>query len=294
MHELSIVILTYNSSSYIFSCLESIFNLYKKEVKSGSFEIIVVDNESKDDTEDKVYEFKRKYFEGVTFIQNGGNLGFAAGIDRGMENVKSKYSFFLNPDATISNRGLIKMIEYFKSHPSVKVLGGRLVDFSGKSELSAGKFMNAFRLVGWMLGLENVLQYRYAPKKIKKVDFVSGGAMMVDTQYFQKSHGFDQNFFMYVEDMEFCYRVKKNKYQVYYFPQLEVRHKGQGSSNSSFAYVNIFKGFYLFHKKHSSKIVLFFVQLILFLKCIIAIVVGGVTMNKTMVQTYKNALRFAK
>lgn len=294
MSDLSIVILTYNSSLFILDCLESIVNLYKKEARSGQFKIIVADNASSDDTEKRVKEFIRKNNFQITFTQNGGNLGFGNGINRAMEKVKSRYALFLNPDAKIANRGLLKIIEYAKAHPKVKLLGGKMVDYDGKKELSAGKFLNAFRLFGWMVGLENFLGYRFAPQKAQKVNYVSGGAMMVDVEYFKKIGGFDKNFFMYVEDMELCYRVKKQGFETHYYPLFEVIHKGQGSSSSSFAYVNIFKGIFLFHKKHSSKAVLFLVQLILTFKCIVGIIVGFVFMKKDTMKTYKEALRFNK
>lgn len=294
MSDLSIVILTYNSSPYIVSCLESVLGLYKKELKSGAYNIIVADNDSRDDTEKIVNAFIQKKGSSIVFTQNGGNLGFGNGINKAMEKVKSHYALFLNPDAKVSNRGLFKMIDYMRANKKVKILGGKMVDYEGQKELSAGKFLNIFRLIGWVIGLENILGYRYAPVKSCKVNYVSGGAMLVDVEYFKKIGGFDKDFFMYVEDMELCYRVQKNGFETHYYPHFEVVHKGQGSSSSSFAYVNIFKGIYLFHKKHSSKITLFFVQLFLALKCIIAIIAGSILMKKTIVQTYKEASHFTK
>ncbi len=294
MADLSIVILTYNSSSFIQQCLESIVLLYKKELRTGRIVILVADNASSDDTEEKVKDFIKNNPSHIVFLQNGRNLGFGNGINKAMEFVKTKYALFLNPDARISNRGLIKMVEYMEDSQKIKIAGGRMIDFQGKKELSAGKFLNIFRLLGWMAGLENVLGYRFAPSRARRVDYVSGGAMMVDVQTFKKNGGFDPDFFMYVEDMELCWRFKKLGFETHYFPQLEVIHKGQGSSSSAFAYVNIFRGIYLFHKKHSSKVILFLVQLILSIKCIIAIVVASVTLKKDTVNTYKKALQFYK
>ncbi len=266
-------------------------HLYKKELKNRSLEVVVVDNNSIDDTEKLTRSFIQTNKEcNISFFQNGSNLGFAKGINQGMTHAHGKFTIFLNPDAQIVNRDLFKMADFMEKNPKAKITGAKMIDYSNKSELSAGKFLTPLRLILWMLGLEAVFRLRFSPRKIQRVDFVSGGSMMVDTEYFKKIGGFDPKFFMYVEDMELCFRVKKNKDQVFFFPTLRVRHKGQGSSSSAFAYVNIFKGIYLFHKKHSSQMVLFLVQLILFVKSILGIIVGALFFNKTKISIYRKTI----
>ena len=293
MQELSILILTFNSAQYISECLQSIVLLYKKELRSGLLEIVIADNNSSDNTEELARTFIEKNRESkIFFIQNGSNLGFAAGINEGMKHARGRYVIFLNPDAQVANRDLFKMVDFMKKNPKAKITGAKMVDYLNNNELSAGKFLTPIKLIPWMFGLERVFNLRFSPKKEQKVDFVSGGSMMVESDYFKKIGGFDTNFFMYVEDMELCFRVRKDGKQVFFYPAFRVRHKGQGSSSSAFAYINIFKGIYLFHKKHSSRLVLFYVQLVLSMKSLLGIMTGIVTFNQSKVTLYKKTMRF--
>lgn len=294
MQELSILILTFNSAQYISECLQSIVLLYKKELKNGLLEIVIADNDSHDPTENLVRSFIQKNKDiRISFIQNGSNLGFASGINEGMKHTKGKYTIFLNPDAQVANRDLFKMADFMRKNEKIKIAGAKMVDYLNNNELSAGKFLTPTRLIPWMLGMEKFFNLRFSPKKVQKVDFVSGGSMMVESAYFRKIGGFDPDFFMYVEDMELCFRVNKDGKQVFFYPLFRVRHKGQGSSSSSFAYINIFKGMYLFHKKHSSRLVLFYVQLVLLIKSFLGVMVGAVTCNKSKVLLYKKTMQFA-
>ena len=116
--------------------------------------------------------------------------------------------------------------------------------------------------------------------------------MLVRKDLFTKLDGFDEYFFMYIEDMEFCYRVKKLGYAVYYYPKTKVIHLGYGSSNRSFAIIQIYKGLPYFFKKHKGYIQYLLVIILLRLKAIIAILIGVLTKNTYLVKTYKQAMEF--
>ena len=115
--------------------------------------------------------------------------------------------------------------------------------------------------------------------------------MFVRRAVFEKIGGFDEQFFMYIEDMELCYRVQKAGYGVLINPQVRVTHLGQGSSNKTFAILNIFKGLLYFYKKHKSKVEYKVVKLMLRSKAYGAILIGTVLKNQVLVSTYQQALK---
>lgn len=280
MAEVSIIILTYNSAPFIESLLNSL------EKFSKDTEIIVVDNSSSDDT----LKIAGK-FDFVKTIDSGKNLGFSKGINLGSKNSKGEYLLFLNPDTHFEKGDISKMTDVFKKHEKVGIVGGRMMSHSGLPEKSAGKFFNLFETLLIIFGLDEKFGVRSSPEKESKVDFVSGGFMLVSAAVFMKLNGFDENFFMYVEDMELCYRARKEGYSTYFTPEIVVSHKGQGSSNRGFAIVNIYKGIAYFYKKHKNILEYYFIKMALCFKALSVYLVGLVTNNSYYKKTYKEALR---
>ena len=115
--------------------------------------------------------------------------------------------------------------------------------------------------------------------------------MFVKKSVFDKVGGFDEKFFMYIEDMELCYRIRKEGLKILVTPQVKVTHLGQGSSNKTFAIVNIFKGLQYFYKKHRSTLEYRVVRLLLHIKAVSGIVIGRVTGNTYLYSTYSQALK---
>jgi GT2 family glycosyltransferase len=141
-----------------------------------------------------------------------------------------------------------------------------------------------------LFGREKVELLMQKSDKEQETDWVSGGFMVVRSDIFKKVKGFDEHIFMYTEDMELCYRVKKAGYKIYYVPSSTVRHEGQGSSDRSFAVINIYKGIKYFYKKHRSSPAYILVRILLLIKASLAIIIGFMTGNKKLVTTYIQAL----
>ncbi len=115
---------------------------------------------------------------------------------------------------------------------------------------------------------------------------------MTRKDVFKKIGGFDENLFMYMEDMEICFRVKKEGYAVCFYPEVMVTHRNEGSSNRSFAVGSIYKGVLYFFKKHKSPLEFKIAKLLLVSKAVISIAVGKMTKNSYLVNTYKKAIQF--
>ena len=286
MVKLSIIILTYNSSKYIEPLLNSLFKRYSNNINAKELEIIVADNKSLDDTLEKTDKYKEK----VRIVENGGNLGYAKGNNLASKKANGEFLVFLNPDAKFIEGDLFDVISLFDD-ADIGIIGGKIISLDGKKELSCGKFYNPLNILLLTLGLEESLGVRFAPNKKQKVDFVSGGFLFIRRKLFERLNGFDENYFMYVEDSDLCYQAKKKGFKVLYSNKATVQHVGQGSSNRTFAIVNIYKGLLYYSRKNGGKVNYFIVKLMLMIKARLLVLVGRVRNNKYLVDTYTEAMK---
>jgi len=277
--KLSIIILTYNSSRYIEGLLDSLKNFAKDS------EVLIVDNNSPDET----VKLANK-FDFVKVLETGENLGFAKGINFGAKKANGDFLLFINPDAVFKSGKIEDFISVFDDS-EVGACGGKLISLDGEVEKSAGRFFNLWEALAITLGVDEVLGVRFSPDSRKEVDFVSGGSMMVRRIAFEKVGGFDENFFMYLEDMDFCYRMKKVGYKTIFTPEIVISHAGQGSSNREFAILNTYKGLLYFYKKRKNKLEYFIVRFGLQAKARIVYLLGRITDNSYYTKTYGKALK---
>ena len=282
----SIIILTYNSANYINKLLESIV----KFNKSSNYEIIVVDNNSEDETVKRVLSIKYKVLS-IKLVQNSENFGFSKGINIGAKVAGGEYLLFINPDCEWSKGTTREFVSIFEQDVKVGVVGGKILAKNGVAEKSAGNFLKTLEVLLTALGLDETLGARFSPNKRCGVDFVSGGFMAVRKSLFEKLNGFDENLFLYVEDMEFCFRVKKEGKKVMFDPSVQIIHESHGSSNRSFAIENIYRGLLYFHKKHGNAFSYNSVKLLLWTKALALVTLGKIINNKYLAATYSKVLK---
>ncbi len=268
--------------------MESLYAQYKKHFEQKEWEYIIVDNNSKDDSAKHLKKTVGQYI-GFSFIQNPENTGFGAGNNLGVKHAQGEYVLFLNNDTTIQGRGIMDMFSYMQVHPEIAILGGELQNFDGTSQSSAGEFYTIFTLILLLLGLQRFGVTGKNPKEISKVDWVKGALFMIRKTVFEKLGGFDENIFMYTEDLELCYRAKEAGYSSYFFPTNGILHKDQGSSNRTFAIVNIYKNLLYFYKKHRPLWEYIVVKLLLQTKAILLILYGKLFKKEYFVITYEKA-----
>lgn len=283
--KLSIIILSYNTKDLVLKCIRLILEHYGKEVKNKEFEIIVVDNAS----EDSSVQFLEK-IRGIKLIKNRENYGFSKGCNIGAKKAQGEYVLFFNSDARIEDQGLTKMIYFLQRNSKVGVLGGKLINFDGSQQASCGNF---YSLINLPLIFSEWIGFRKKPAKIQNVDWVSGGSMMIRRELFEELKGFDEKLFMYMEDMELCFRVKKRGFQTFFFPDIKIVHRELGSSNRSFAVNQIYKGILYFFRKHKPYWQYLIIKFLLIAKAIIAVLLGSLSNNSYLKRTYKGALKFA-
>lgn len=227
-----VVVVTYNSAKDIEACLESVFGFVTSPKR-----VAVVDNGSADIAlTAKVVE----KFPGVRLIRNRGNLGFGVACNRAAKEVSGDYLLFLNPDAVLLD-SLSAAVDYLKANPMAGVLGLRLVDDRGVDE----KFSFGYRHTLLKLILRRLwprlLYPRIRGSHPLPVDWVSGSAMLVRREAFDRVGGFDRRYFMYFEDQDLCLRIKKLGFQVVHLPTVRAYHRRGGGAGYSAGQETLFR-----------------------------------------------------
>src|SRR5258708_1808525 len=289
--KLSIITLNYKKKEYTLKCIASLNKQYEAEFKNNNFEVIIVDNASGENSDDSVpvlrQAIKKYNYKNMQVIANKEN-GFANGCNLGATYAKGRYFLFLNNDTEVLDKGLTAMIDFMQEHPEVGILGGKLRETDGSEQLTTGRFYTLLNATIMLLGLERYLAA--SPAAVTKVDWTSGGCMLVRREVFVRLQGFDKEIFMYMEDLEICYRAKKKGFSTYFYPSIDIRHVGQGSSNRIFAIVNIYKGLLYFYRKHMPLWQYNFIHFLLMSKSRILIVIGKLIHNSYYVQPYEQTL----
>lgn len=292
--DISIIIVSYNTQEITKNCIDSI----KKSVRSSPLfiEIVVVDNASKDGSSrmlrEKVTQNEQK---NVSFrlIVNKKNVGFGRANNQGVFETDAEYILLLNSDTIVLNQSIAKMLEFYKSRKNdIHFLGGGLFNSDHSPQPSCGPFytlpvlFGALFLRGDYWGLT-----RYSPKDAQKVDWVSGACLMTKREYFTKLRGFDENIFMYFEEVDLLYRAKKEGYATWFFPEARFIHLGFASSGGARTYpiIKFYEGLMYFYNKHHSPIASFFARFLLQLKAVIVIFFGTVSGRRPLVETYEKA-----
>ena len=215
--DLSISLLTYNTKDLAQKCLESIY----ANTSNISFEILLVDNASTDGTPQMI----RKNFPKVKLLANRQNLLFIKAHNQNLKKVKGRYFLILNEDTEIGPGVLGKMVEFMEQKKDCQVQGPKMLENDKKLVYSCRKFptWNAIignRIGGFKKSTDNYLMKKYNHKSPRVVDWVSGGCMM-----FRPLFRFDERFFLYMEDVDFCTGKK-----VWYNPNAVVLHAPQYGS----------------------------------------------------------------
>lgn len=204
--DLSVIIVNYRGWKHLELCLNSLANI---NAASFQTEVMVVDNASYDG---RLEEFTGK-FQWVDFISNSGNNGFSSACNLGAKRAKGKYLLFLNPDIIANNQAIFGMIETLQDHPFIMLLTCRQQNNSGKEENPYNLFPDLFTTNGPLRSIYKAIHKRslteqYSPEKeLIYPDWVSGSVMMISAANFAKTGGWNEDFWLYYEDVELCWQV---------------------------------------------------------------------------------------
>jgi GT2 family glycosyltransferase len=291
---LSVIILNFNKSQLTINCLRSLYKQFQKEINENLIDIIIVDNASGRD-EIKILKegISQSRINNVKLLQNSNNAGFSKGCNLGAKNAKGDILLFLNNDTEINDNRLWEMASYMDKNESASIVGGKLINPNGTDQSSTGNYYTPFYALMLLLGIQRTGLAAKNPNEIKQVDWVKGACLMVKKDVFDNLSGFDENIFMYIEDMELCYRAVKMGYGVFFYPYVTIVHKDHGSSNRGFAIINIYQNLLYFYKKHRPIWEYLFLKSVLKIKAWILIIFGRVTKNSYLINTYEKAIKMA-
>jgi GT2 family glycosyltransferase len=226
--DISIIIVNYKGWNRLSQCLDSL-----TVIKDSRFshEVIVVDNCSNDG---QVVNFQKIYPE-FSFIINSGNSGFANGCNLGAANSHGTFFLFLNPDTIVNADALFLMIEEARIRKAYSIISCRQIKENGSEDRPYGKFLSLSTLTGWLRALCKIFNGSQIKVFEQTEDFifpdwVSGSVVMVSKTSFQGLGGWDDDFWMYFEDVDFCRRAKLNNGDIVILKKAVVEHNHGGSS----------------------------------------------------------------
>jgi hypothetical protein len=233
--DLSIIIVNYKSKDYLRQCLDSIL----ASTHDIEYEVIVIDSGSFDGCA----EMLEKMYPEVLFIQSESNLGFARANNLGAGSARGRVLLFLNPDTEMHEPAIGKLYTRFQSLYAVGVAGGRLLNSDGSLQTSCvqplptvlNQILDAEAFQRWFpkFGLwTTAAKFRNETKPVE-VEALSGACMMVYRGVFEQVGGFSQEYFMYGEDLDLCYKTQKAGLKNYYVPDATIIHHGGGSTSRS-------------------------------------------------------------
>lgn len=233
--DISIIIVNYRSWKPLLKCLESILSSNKANIL---FEVIVVDNFSNDGQ----FDFFQNKFKDVIFIQNNINSGFANGCNLGAKEAKGEYFLFLNPDTIISPNTLDVLYTTSQKHSEIGILSCLLKDKNNRYFNQKNIFPSLFQIFG-------VSRFLY--RKTKKCfntneelfypDWVSGAAIFINKDWFEKVNGWNEDYWLYFEDVEICKRISQQNSKIAVTRNTTISHEHGGSSRNDFETEHISK-----------------------------------------------------
>ncbi len=274
MPNLTVILVNYNFGEYLSKALKSIADI-SDEAKMTVF---VVDNNSLDDSINQA----KKVFPEVHFILNDQNLGFGKACNLGLSLLKDEYVLFLNPDVVLEKGVIKRMVAVMEEDKKIGACTCEVVLPDGRIDLTAHRgFPTPWASLLYFLGNDSL--YHLSNQKmdsIHEVDAISGAFFLTRKSVLEKTGGFDEDYFMYAEDIDLCFRIKQAGFKIVYVPDVSVVHyKGvssglkRHSQNISLASLETkqrsLNAFYetmkIFYKKHYQKNYPFFVNWLVYL-----------------------------
>lgn len=245
MVSISIIIVNYNARYFLKSCLTSILS---SDI-IDDIEVIVVDNNSSDGSQ----EMLKNEFAVITCIENKENLGFSKANNRGAALAQGKYILILNPDTILTETTLSDVLSFSEQQVKFGAAGVRFIDGSGQYLPEGKRNFPDLKVAGAkLLGYSRYYYAHHIPDhEIAETDILTGAFMLVKREVYEQVQGFDENFFMYGEDIDLSYRISKAGYKNFYIGSTKVIHfKGESTVKDGFYLKNFYGALSIFYKKH--------------------------------------------
>lgn len=223
---ISAIVVTYNSAVTIYDCIVSL----KDSLDGQKAEIIIVDNDSKDNT----CEIIRNVAVNAKVLYMPKNIGFAAGVNKGISCAQGHYLLIVNPDLIINSECVNGMLQFLKENSKAGVIAPKLVYPSGEIQPSCRRYPTLrallLRRIGFMkhiFGTAPLASFLMEDKYFEaptEVEWLIGACIMIKRRAIEDVGFFDEHFFLYYEDLDWCYRAQKHGWKIYYLPKLKSIH----------------------------------------------------------------------
>lgn len=281
MLDLSIIIVNYNARDFLLKSLKSLFQNQIME----SLEVFLVDNASTDGSVEEV----RNHYPQVKLITNNQNKGFAAANNQAIKEARGRYLMLLNSDAAVGKAALKSMLKFMDSHSEAGAVGPRLIYPDGTPQPSVDFFPNLLTEFFHLFRMKRILPTTMLRRKVsyvagpflgrtvrtylqtyedgtnpRQVDCISGACLLVRREVIDKIGLLDENFFMYMEDMDWCIRMKRVGFKIYYLPNVEVLHYvGESGRGDERAFVEHYRSRLYFFTKHRGRLAQLFLKIMM-------------------------------
>ncbi len=223
--KVSFVVINYKTGEELEHCIRSVH-----ENSSQPYEVIVINNSPTEDLNHLAVEYPN-----VKIVTNSRNMGFARAANLGASLASGEYIFFLNPDTYFDSDVVGRLVKFLETHPDAGIVAPGMKFPSGRPQPTVRRFPKYYYLLFGRGSLftrifpNNPITRTFLYQDIRiespvAVDSVSGAAMLIKRDIFWKLNGFDENYFLMVEDMDLAYRLKQMGYKVYYLPDVTVYH----------------------------------------------------------------------
>ena len=257
--DVSVCIVSLNSIKPLKKCLQTL----DVGIKPLTYEVIVVDNHSRDGTQSEL----KKNFNNVRLLTNFYNQGYTSEINKALRIGIGRYKLILNPDSILLPNSVFKLVSFIKKTKRAGIVGPLVLNKDGSFQRSCRRgIARPFSVFSYFLGLAKLFPrnkiftgYQLNHLDVKdtnEVSGVSGSCMLIDQEVLDDIGYFDEKYFAYQEDSDFCYRAINNGWKVYYYPKSIVIHEGGNGGSNSVPFKSIFewhRSYMTYYFKHFSK-----------------------------------------
>ncbi len=254
--KLTVIIVNYNVKYFVEQCLDSL----RKALTDIESEIFVVDNHSKDDS----VRYLRCRYRHIDIIDSNHNLGFSRANNIAIKQSIGEYVLFINPDTFVGEDTIREALTFMDAHPNAGGMGVKMINADGTKAMESRRgvpspLVSFYKMCGLCSRFPKSKTFgkyylSYLPwDSPQKIDIISGAFFMTRREVLDKVGMFDEDFFMYGEDVDLSYRILKGGYENWYLPQTILHYKGESTKKSSFRYVHVFyQAMLIFFSKHFS------------------------------------------
>ncbi|MEM8487975.1 MAG: glycosyltransferase family 2 protein [Bacteroidota bacterium] len=232
--DVSVIIVSYNTYTFTHEAVASAFSA----TKDLDIEVIVVDNNSPDESAPRLKAAFANQNLRLTIIENEENAGFSAANNQGAAIASGRHLFFLNPDTIVHEGAINALAEFIAQHPKAGAVGPHVLNTDGTNQVSVAYFTSGWRILKHHLPFLNVFDGSAAeryPQKTKPVEVVKGCAIMIHRDTLKAVGGWDERYFMYSEETELCLALHNAGYTNYFIKEACITHHGGQSSMAYYA-----------------------------------------------------------